>query len=45
MQSVYGVLSAIEGLRVFEDMTFHTGIEPWYNAVKEGVRNREGTKL
>ena len=44
-QAVYGVLSAIEGLRAFEDLTAHTKIKPWYNAVKEKVEKQEGATV
>ena len=44
-QAVYGVLSAIEGLRAFDDLTAHTKIKPWYNAVKERVEKQEGSTL
>lgn len=45
LQAVYGVLSAIEGLRAFDDMTAQTNIKPWYEAVKERVKNHDGAKL
>ena len=44
LQSVYGVLSAIEGLDAFEDMMRNTDIKPWYNRMKKSVTNKEGRK-
>ena len=44
MQAMYGVLSAIEGLPAFTDMTAHTGIAPWYAAVKREVEEHRGRR-
>uniref|UniRef100_A0A8D0BYC1 Prostaglandin E synthase 2 n=1 Tax=Salvator merianae TaxID=96440 RepID=A0A8D0BYC1_SALMN len=41
--AVYGVLRVMEGLEAFDDMMFHTNIQPWYlrmeAAIKEGKAN------
>ena len=44
VQAMYGVLSAIEGLPAFTDMTRHTGIAPWYSAVKREVTEHRGKR-
>ncbi len=43
-QAMYGVLSAIEGLPAFADMAAHTGIAPWYAAVKREVEEHRGRR-
>ena len=44
VQAMYGVLSAIEGLPAFTDTTRHTGIAPWYSAVKREVTEHRGKR-
>ena len=44
LQTVYGVLSAIEGMDTFRDVMTHTNIGPWYEAVKREVAAHSGAK-
>jgi len=44
LQSVYGVLSAIEGCDAFVDLCVRTDIARWYNAVKHAVAVNAGER-
>ena len=43
--AVYGALSAIEGCEAFSDLCNNTKVIPWFNAMKEAVKNSEGKKI
>ena len=43
--AVYGSLSAIEGCDAFSDLCAHTKVKPWYDAVKQAVKNSQGQVL
>lgn len=43
--NVFGVLNSMEGCQAFKDCLQNTKIGPWFNAMKEYVRNRRGTVL
>ncbi|NXD61696.1 PGES2 synthase, partial [Eolophus roseicapillus] len=36
--AVYGVLRVMEGLEAFDDMMFHTKIQPWYERMEEVIQ-------
>ena len=40
--AVFGALSAIEGCDAFLDLCANTKVKPWYDAVKNAVKNSEG---
>jgi len=44
VQSVYGVLSAIEGCDSFDDLVARTDILTWYDAVKTAVALNAGER-
>ena len=44
MQSVFGVLSAIEGCDAFNDLVRRTDIGRWYHGVKSAVAANAGER-
>jgi len=44
LQSVFGVLSAIEGCEAFSDLVRRTDISRWYQAVKSAVAMNAGER-
>jgi len=45
LQSVFGVLSVMEGLDSFDDLLTHTKIKKWYYATKQAVHEHQGQAL